>query len=429
MAIFGAPNIKKLAASGNVNRLAKALGYKKSHEVRRAAANALDQLGWKPDSGKHKASYWVAKGDWVKAAALGTSAVEALGLALKDTDQYFRYRAAVTLGRMENLKNLDPLIGALDDQSHEVRQAAAKALDQLGWKPDLRKHKASYWVAKGDWEKAAALGPSAAEPLATAIQDEDHHIRCSAAKVLAKTGAEQAIEHLIMALKDKNRYVRRTAALSLSQIGDAAVHKLLAALKDQDRFMRHRAAEALGKIGNSAAVKPLVGALGDQDRYVRWAAAEALDQLGWKPDLRKHKASYWVAKGDWEKAAALGPSAVDLLISSLKDDSFPIRRAAAKTLAAIGDCAVGPLIRCLKNKDKFMRHMAAEALGKIGNIAAVKPLVGALGDQDRYVRWAAAEALGEFGSTEAVFPLKAALEDKDRSVRLAAAQALEKISQ
>ena len=126
-----------------------------------------------------------------------------------------------------------------------------------------------------------------------------------AAEALGKIGDPRAVELLCAALKDAGEHVRSDAPVALGKIGDArAVEPLCAALKDKD--LRKSAADALVRIGPPA-VGPLCGALNDPD--TRWWAAYALGTIGWQPGNDQKGAWYWMAKGDWDKCAALGAAA------------------------------------------------------------------------------------------------------------------------
>jgi HEAT repeat protein len=99
-----------------------------------------------------------------------------------------------------------------------VREAAAYALDHLGWKPAQDESAGWYWMAKHDWDKCVALGALAMEPLIAALKDENEYVREAAAEALGKIGDPRAVEPLIDALQDKEWFVRRTAAEALISI-------------------------------------------------------------------------------------------------------------------------------------------------------------------------------------------------------------------
>ena len=213
-------NVGKMKSKGDVKGLIKALNYRKdayireaaakalgeigdaraieplidalkdeSEYVRSAAAEALDKLGWQPDTEERKAAYWAAKQEWDKCVEIGAPAVEPLIIALKDWR--VREAAAEALGKI-GAPAVEPLIDALRDKSEDVRKAAAEALGEIG---DVR----------------------AVEPLIAALKDKDDDVREAAAEALVKIGAP-AVEPLIDALKDKNWRVRGTAAWALVKI-------------------------------------------------------------------------------------------------------------------------------------------------------------------------------------------------------------------
>jgi hypothetical protein len=84
-------------------------------QLRRATAEALDRLGWIPDSDEARVAYWVAKWDFDSCAQMGARAVEPLIGLLKDRTEaeYVRVLAARTLGSIADARAVDPLIAAL----------------------------------------------------------------------------------------------------------------------------------------------------------------------------------------------------------------------------------------------------------------------------------------------------------------------------
>jgi HEAT repeat protein len=201
-----------------------------------------------------------------------------------------------------------------------------------------------------------------------------------------------ALEPLIKALEDKDRFVRRYAVVELGKIGYCAVEPLIKALGDKDRFVRRDAAYALGNIGDKRAVEPLIKALEDEEEYVR--------------------SSITIALGKMDDKRAVGP-----LIKFL-DDKDGYVRGVAYALGNIGDKrAVEPLIKALENENQAGRADAIYALRKIGDKRAVKPLIKVLEDEIEYISRDAIYALGKIGDKRAVEPLIKFLDDKDGNVR------------
>ncbi|MGH8557299.1 MAG: HEAT repeat domain-containing protein, partial [Methylococcales bacterium] len=92
---------------------------------------------------------------------------------------------------------------------------------------------------------------------------------------------------LVIALKNQNETVRRTAADTLGKLGvkdRPVIDALLTALKDHNEDVRRTAAEMLGTLGvkDQAVIDALLAALKDQHKTVRLTAAEMLGTLGVK---------------------------------------------------------------------------------------------------------------------------------------------------
>jgi HEAT repeat protein len=190
---------------------------------RKAAAEALDRLGWRPDEGEQGAWYWAARQDWARCVAIGPPAVDALCHALRGYSGY-EPGAAEALGQIGDARAIEPLIAALT--------------------------KLKPWMI---------------------LTDE---VVCGVVvEALGRIGAA-AVEPLIAILPN-------SAAISaLGQIGDVrAVPPLLAALGGEDATDREASARALGLVGDPVAIEPLNAALKDQFQKVREAAAQALARL------------------------------------------------------------------------------------------------------------------------------------------------------
>jgi HEAT repeat protein len=374
-------NVRKAAvrALGRIWELSDIVGLgNNDSKVRMAAAEVLGKLG-------------------------DVRAVEPLVTALKDEARYVQAAAAEALGKLGDVQAVGPLVAALKDEDMNVREAAVRALGELG-DAGTKSLITALKDGDGNVRKTAAevlgkLGDvRAVEPLVTALKDEAWwYVREAAAEALGKLGDVRAVEPLVAALKDG--FVRTTAAEALGELGDAGTKFLIAALKDGDGNVRETAAEALGKLGDVRAVEPLVVVLKDGDENVRKAAAEALGELG---DVR----------------------AVEPLVAALKDEEVNVWEAAVRALGRIWKLTD---IVELGNSDSKVKMAAAEALGERGDVRAVEPLVAALKDEARYVRTTAAEALGKLGDIRAVEPLFAALKNEDMNVREAAVRALREL--
>ena len=75
-------------------------------------------------------------------------------------------------------------------------------------------------------------------------------------------------------LKDRDQWVRRGAAQALGRIGDVeAIEPLIVVLKDTKVDASAAAASALGEIGDVRAVQALIDTLGDQMNHLLHEAA------------------------------------------------------------------------------------------------------------------------------------------------------------
>jgi HEAT repeat protein len=178
--------------------------------------------------------------------------------------QDIREAAAKALGQIGDPRAIRPLSIALRDRWFGVRVEAVRALGQIDdasvLKPliaafrddDLRVYKAAV-------ESLVQLGQIAMEPLVTALKDKDYKVRYNAAETLGQIGDAQAVQPLVVALNDEIQAVRSTAAAALGKIGDpSAVEPLLKALEEKDVGTQENAIEALVQIGDPRAIKPIL---------------------------------------------------------------------------------------------------------------------------------------------------------------------------
>jgi len=152
-------------------------------------------------------------------------AVAPLINALKDENSSVQWRASEALEKIKEPAVL-PLIEALKDENDGVRTRAAWSLGEIR---DVR----------------------AIEPLIATLDDKSATVRWKSALSLGKFKTP-AINPLLKALKEGNPIVREKAAESLGEIGDKiAIESLKSALQDDDTHVRISAADAIKKIETS----------------------------------------------------------------------------------------------------------------------------------------------------------------------------------
>jgi HEAT repeat protein len=279
-------------------------------EVRRAAANALGEIG--PE------------------AAVVVSALEPL---LRDPDRNVVWATARALGKLG--KGAVPaLVTALRESDDDfVRSAAALSLEDLG-----------------------ADAEGATESLVDLLKDDDPEIRRAAAATLGKIGPAVGdhVSALGDAVADGDPEVALTATVALGGIGSSdAAGVLIETLSSQDPELRWAAAKSLSEIQRAAdkSVPEISRAL-DTVREDAWQKVGATDQVAMDSDN----------EGNW----------IGKLIDALGSDDGAIRRSAAAILGGLGEparVAVPYLQVATKDSDPSVRFVADWAIDEIGRVS------------------------------------------------------------
>lgn len=405
----------------------------KDSDIRVTAANSLNSIGWKADKGTNGAYYLIALQEWDQ---LIESGLRAAGV---------------------------PLLEALEDRNHNVRQNAAGVLEKLGWKADKSRSGAAYWVVKGEWAQCLAIGEAAVEPLKAAFIRRDES-STDAALALGKIAAQlknanlrkSIVENISLAINDaslreaavralgemgdsgvtlsplisalKFEDVRDIVTTELVKIGAVAVKPLIDAMRDEDGYKSESGIDVLVKMGAVVAIPPLLGAL--KEKRAADFIVDALDKLGWKADMEEAGAAYWAARRHWDHCIEIGEPAVEVLIATLEESDERVRSGATEALGGLGERikndglrqrAIGALLAALRDREFTVRRRAAGALDRLGWKREKNEHSAAYWIVMR--RW---KEVVDIGSA-AVDPLVPCLKDRDESVRLAAAEALGKI--
>ena len=191
--------------------------------------------------------------------ALGPAVVPCLiEMALKLRPLEGDQQAAVfgALKEIGGREAVAPLISLLNDDSVEIRRAAAGAIGTLG-------------------------DPAAVTPLLAVLRDRDQPaaVRASAAESLGALKASQASPALqeIVRAKELPLDLRKAAVRGLEGLQDSAATPALveAASAESDTSFVMLVVEALGKIGNRSALPALLKFQQHADRFVREAAKES----------------------------------------------------------------------------------------------------------------------------------------------------------
>jgi HEAT repeat protein len=356
---------------------------------------------------------------------MGTPALPALSVAMKDQDPLVRWQAVEALGRIgpPAASMLGAVRLAMDDPNGEVRYAASEVLAKIAPESTATLERLidalkDNRVHQGTARALAGMGAAALPDIVKTLEHGDANQRSGAAWALGMmaSDAKPAVTALIEAARQPDDLnLAWWAVWSLGEIGaDAAdaVPVLLDRIKDDpsDRDSQ-RAIVALVKIG-AAAVPALAQFVDTAEPEVRLRAALALSNIGRNAG-----------------------SALPCLIHALTSDDVTLCRAAARAIGAIGPQAIEaipPLILKLRSADDETRAAACESLGRIGPeaMSAVPRLIDLLRDRNEDVRNSACYALAQMGheSPEAVQALADVLHTRETpAVRKAAVRALGEI--
>jgi HEAT repeat protein len=342
------------------------------------------------------------------------------------------------INKLKVRRDISGLIKALNYRKDpEVREKAAEALGELGDR-------------------------TATEPLLFMLEDEGRDRGSTVVKALGRIRDHRAVPALISRIKERDPASCRQELSALENIGRPAVGALLGMLKEKAQNAKQAIvliqalekiegksvisglidlvspkspslivplAEALERLAANRAVPPLVTVLKAAPEE-SWSAhlAAVLKRMGWQPGDVTEDAALSLAERQWERLAAIGEPAVELLIPLLRISASSEIQKAAETLGYIGDDrAVEPLSALLNHKRPEIAIVATRALGDIGGSPAVEGLLqNAVNSESPTVQVEAEKSLVKIGAS-AVGPLIAQLKSGDPRERKTAVRILGEI--
>jgi hypothetical protein len=233
-----------------------------------------------------------------------------------------------------------------------------------------------------------------------------------------KVPKEEAWQILNTACSGDKTSGRATAIRVLGLLpNDARAIRLAGKALDDDKpEVRSAAAVALGDLKAKSSIPKLRAALEDNDPSVALAAAHSLELMH---DDSAYEVYYEVLTGERKAGRGLIASKT----SMLKDPKKMAQLGFEEGIGFIPFAGIGwGAIKAIRKDDSSpVRAAAAKVLAKDPDPAATKALVDAVGDKSWLVRAAALEALAKRGDPSVLDPVELSMSDEREAVKYTAA--------
>jgi len=242
-----------------------------------------------------------------------------------------------------------------------------------------------------------------------------------AGQVLAQTSGDKPWTTLQAGLADKgDNHVIAVRVLGLLDSNAKAVEIATTALGDDKSEVRAAAAAALGEMQAKSAVPKLVESVkAEKDAGVVIAEARALTELG---DPLGYAVYYAVLTGERKSGAGLLDEQKKMLNDPKKMAQFGFEQGIGYIpFASIG---VGAIKVLTKDDSSPVRAAAARILADDPDPKSREALIDASSDKNDLVRAAALDALSHRGDPSAIPAIESKLDDDKATVRLTAAAAI-----
>ena len=288
---------------------------------------------------------------------------------------------------------INPLwLAALQSQGEKARTDQQPGTPAAGAPaaPNSEAKKASADYPKGNPTKRS-LNDQAWELLLNGTHDTHTAKRATAVRVLSLLrGQPKAIALAKNALDDEKYPVRVAGALALGELhATSAIPKLKEALSDKEPVVVLAAAHSLVQMKDEDAYEVYYEILTGERRGGKGLIAGQLETL---KDPKKMAMLGFQEGIGFVPFAGIGYTAIRTM---MKDDSSPVRAAAAKVLADDKDAtATKALVHAaLDDKSELVRTAALDALARRGDPSVIEQISDAMTDPKDSVKYTAAAAV------------------------------------
>lgn len=263
----------------------------------------------------------------------------------EDMDGDIRVSAALALGHMESEAAVQPLIDLLKDENENVRWSAVVALGYIN-------------------------SETSVQPLIDKLNDEDESVRSEAIRALGNLKSETVVRQLINALNNESKNVRKGAAAVLGVINsELSITPLINLLKDENEDVRLSAAYALCSFESKHAMHLLINVLIDENE---------------PESMRESLVKTFMLLSSYPKSSVgQSETMVQLFTNVMRNENEGGR----------SEIILKLLSNVMEDENKYLRLSVVEALGNIESEAAVQLLISSLKDEDVDVQRKTADIL------------------------------------
>lgn len=182
------------------------------------------------------------------------------------------------------MSSLDDLLADLTSGNDDRAEAAASALAQTGESaiPALEPLLESSDVDQRWWAVRTLAQMDHPRPkwFVRALNDDSAEVRQAAALALAAHPIEEAAPALVKALSDEESMVVSLAVNALTAVGQSALPSLLNAFENASSNARVHIMRALAEIGGHRAIPLMLKAADDDSALLSYWAKEGLERMG-----------------------------------------------------------------------------------------------------------------------------------------------------